>query len=736
MNKKGTGAKWIIAIVVIAMLLFFALIGFITDFLWFKELSYVSVFLTKLFTQLKMGIPSFIIIGVIAYFYMKMMKRSYFKKVESTDVPNEKLLNRAAIGISAAAGAVITFSVVTTLWWKFLQFTNSTDFNIKDPLFGNDISFYIFKLDFIKQLNETIIGAIVVFVIVTVVYYMILIATRKPQMFERQYEDPYGGYDDDSQSGSNPFGNSPFGDMFGKFEKAMGGGTNQTRKPKKQFDNENFKQLLSIASKQLIVLGIIFFLMLAVNFFLRQYELLYSSTGVLYGAGFTDVNVTLWVYRVLMVLSLVAAITFAMGISKRKFKMVLTVPVIMIILGLVGSGAAALVQNLIVAPDAISKESPYLERNIQYTQYAYGLDDVETTEFESANSLTIEDIENNLETINNIRINDYEPAEKFYNQTQAIRQYYTFSGVDVDRYVVDGEYTQVFLSAREIDETKISQEWLNMHLKYTHGYGITLSRVDKVTTSGQPDMLIDSIPPVSDIPEIEIDRPEIYFGELTNSYILVKTDEEEFDYPDGSSNVYTMYQGDAGIELNFINRLMFSIRESSLKLLVSTNVDDESRIVINRNIIDRVNEIMPYLSYDSDPYIVTVDGKLYWIIDAYTASDNYPYSKPFSDYSNANYIRNSVKVVIDAYNGTTNYYIVDETDPIAMTMKGIFPELFKTIDQMPEGIKAHLRYPNTLFKIQAEIYSRYHMEDVKVFYQGEDLWEISNEIYGITEQRM
>ena len=285
-------------------------------------------------------------------------------------------------------------------------------------------------------------------------------------------------------------------------------------------------------------------------------------------------------------------------------------------------------------------------------------------------------------------------------------------------------------------KTKISQEWLNKHLKYTHGYGVTLSRVDKVTSSGQPDMMIDSIPPVSQIAEIQIDRPEIYFGELTNNYILVKTNEEEFDYPDGSSNVYTTYEGDAGIELNFFNRLMFSIRERSLKLLVSTNIDSDSRIVINRNINERVKKIMPYLSYDEDPYIVTADGKLYWVIDAYTMSDNYPYSEPFSDMSNVNYIRNSVKVVIDAYNGTTNYYLVDDSDPIANTMKKIYPDLFRDFDEMPEAIQSHIRYPNTLFQIQANIYARYHMEDVNVFYQGEDLWDISNEIYGISEQPM
>ena len=344
--------------------------------------------------------------------------------------------------------------------------------------------------------------------------------------------------------------------------------------------------------------------------------------------------------------------------------------------------------------------------------------------------------ENATETISNIRINDYEPAKTFYNQTQSIKQYYSFNDVNVDRYNINGEYTQTFLSAREIDENSINDTWLNKHLKYTHGYGITLSRVDKITASGQPDMLIGGIPPVSDVDEIKITRPEIYYGELTNNYVLTNTSEEEFDYPDGNENKYTTYEGDAGIKLNPLNRFMFAVKERSLKLLVSGNVKSSSKILINRNIKERVKQIMPYLEYDKSPYMVTVDGKLYWIIDAYTYTNRYPYSEPFSDTSDTNYIRNSVKVVIDAYNGTTDYYIVDDTDPIAQNFKKIYPDLFKDIKDMPEGIKAHIRYPSTLLNIQAQVYQRYHMNDVKVFYQNEDLWQISSEIYGTEEQTM
>ncbi|NLT47030.1 MAG: UPF0182 family protein, partial [Clostridiales bacterium] len=484
-------------------------------------------------------------------------------------------------------------------------------------------------------------------------------------------------------------------------------------------------------------LSVIFFLMVGVNFWLKQYQLLYSGTGVLYGAGFTDINVTLWVYRALIALSLVAAVTFVIGFQKKKVKMMLSVPLIMIILSVAGSGAAIMVQNLIVSPDEINKESPYLQNNITYTQYAYDLQDISIREFAASNTLTKEDILNNMGTISNIRINDFEPAEKFYNQAQNLRTYYQFNDVDVDRYMINGEYTQTFLSAREIDEMKImNQPWLSKHLKYTHGYGITLSRVDKVTESGQPDMLIKDIPPVSAVDEIAIDRPEIYFGELTNNYIITNTDEMEFDYPSGDTNVYNTYEGDAGIHLNLLNRVMFAIREQSLKILVSNNIDSNSKILIHRNIKERVEKIAPFLSYDADPYIVTVDGKLYWMMDAYTYSSYYPYSEPFSPESSVNYIRNSVKVVVDAYNGDANFYLVDNDDPIANTLKKIYPKLFKDFEEMPEGLQKHIRYPNMLFTIQAGIYTKYHMNDVEVFYQSEDKWEISQEIYGIEPQSM
>ncbi len=754
MEKLEKKVSIIILIVVVAASLFLTLVGFISDFMWFKEMGYVSVFFTQLVTQLKVGIPTFIIVTGLVMFYLHHLRKSYFAKIASSEATDMKKLNRTTNWLAVAFGVVATVMSVTNLWFEILKFANSTDFDITDPLFSFDISFYLFKLEFLSQLNEILIGVIVGFVILTIVYYIILMTVRTPDVFK---EEPVQGAEtaEDSEErytgnanpfGGNPFGDNPFGgnnannakDPFSKIFESLTGKKVNARpiKPKKQFDDGNFRQLMNIASGKITILGFIFFIMLAINFFLRQFDLLHAHTGVVYGAGFTDVNITLWMYRILCGLAILSAIMFIVQMGRKKYKSLLTVPVIMILVGLVGTGAGMLIQNFVVSPDEINKESQYLERNIQYTQYAYQLDDVDIKAFAADNKLTASDINANVETINNIRINDFDPAQQFYNQTQSIRQYYTFHDVDVDRYMINGKYTQTFLTAREIDENKIDTSWLNRHLKYTHGYGATLSRVDKVTSSGQPDVLIGNIPPESEVKEIEITRPEIYFGELSNEYIVVNTDEKEFDYPDGQSNKYTMYEGKAGIKLNFFNRVLFSIKEGSLKLLVSSNIDSDSKIIIYRNVIDRVRKIMPHLSYEADPYMVAVDGKLYWMMDAYTTSSYYPYSEPIDgNTGSTNYIRNSVKVVVDAYNGDTNFYVVDEKDPIATTFQKIYPTLFKSFDEMPEGLKSHIRYPNYLFEIQASVYAKYHMEDVNVFYQREDMWDIASEIYGMEKKQ-
>ena len=702
----------IVIVIAVLALLFFLLSGFITDLIWFGEVGYTSVFLTEIFTKLKIGVPGFVIFAVLGYLVLATLKRSFLKKNEF-ELKNEDKgkIRKSMMAISAALGLFIAIFLVNNLWFDFLRFVNATDFGIEDPLFGNDVGFYMFKYDFLSGLADSAIAIVVAYLAATVLLYSILVGFAKPTeergTADESYEDP--------ESGRLAF----------RFDVNAGGNLKQ-----------KLKAILGVALNEVLTLGVLFFLFVSFRLYLEQFDVLYDSTGLFYGAGYVEVNVKLVVYRILMVLAIVAALMLIIAAKKKSVKWAVVVPAAMVIVSLVGTGVHSLVQNFVVEPDELSKERKYIERNIKYTRLAYDLDDVSIEDFVPESDLTKLDVLDNMETLSNIRINDFDPAKLFYNQTQSIRTYYSFNDVDVDRYYVNDEYTQVFLSAREINAEDTDDSWLIQHLKYTHGYGLTLSRVDRITSSGQPDMLIKSIPPVSQVPEIQITRPEIYYGEKTDDYVIVKTDEQEFDYPSGEQNVYCNYEGTGGIELNFIKRLLFSIREQSLKLLISNNVNKDSRIMIYRNIAQRIAKIAPFFIYDDDPYVVTVDGKIYWIADGYTSSTMYPYSEPYQRGDYTNYIRNSVKIVVDAYNGDVNFYICDEEDPIVQTLAKIYPKLFKDMSELPESLKAHLQYPNALFNIQAKVYERYHMTDVDVFYQNEDRWDISRELYGQTEAQM
>ncbi len=684
-----------ITIIPIAIAFFGTFLNFITDYLWFKEIGYTQVYLTKLFTQLKIAIPVFIVLTVFLYIYLRTIKKDYYKKVNVSNANlNEKRINQISLGASAVIALFVTFIFSSNLWFDILRFFNSTGFNKQDPIFANDVSFYIFKLPLISQIYSFLILFIILLIIMTVVFYLFLMSVRRPKL--REVTDEEEGYENVFQRG---------------------------------FDRENGMELLRIAIRQLMVLGFLFFIILGAGYYLKQYDLLFSTRGVAYGASYTDIHVTLWVYRVMIALSVLSAFLFVIGLRSKKFKLALTGPVLMIAVSIIGNVGAVVVQNLIVSPDEISKETPYLRYNIDHTKKAYGLYEILEKDFPVGMNLTNEDIDKNVQTIENIRINDYGPTTQFYNQRQGIRQYYTFYDVDIDRYMINGKYTQAFIGVREIDESQLTQTWINQHLKYTHGYGVAMSPVNAVTPVGQPELLIENLPPRSSIEEIEITRPEIYFGELTNNYSIINTKEAEFDYPSGDDNVETFYEGTAGIQLNGINRLLFSIRERSMKMLVASNLKKDSRIIIHRNIRERINKIAPFLRFDSDPYIVTSEGKLYWIIDAYTASANYPYAQPYME-NGINYIRNSVKVVVDAYNGDTTFYLIDKNDPVASTLGKIFPVLFTPISEMSDDLRAHIRYPQTLFNIQAEVYREYHVDNTTVFYQGEDRWDIANQIYG------
>ncbi|MBA7578363.1 hypothetical protein ES708_20225 [subsurface metagenome] len=441
-----------------------------------------------------------------------------------------------------------------------------------------------------------------------------------------------------------------------------------------------------------------------------------------------------------MVLALVCAALFFITARKENWKLpALGLAVLVGVSILLGGIYPTIIQSAVVLPNEGTKERPYILNNIEATRIAYGLDKIKEEKFPVKEEISFEDIEKNDETIRNIRLWDWRPIKQTLKQIQAIRLYYDFNSVDVDRYYFNGNYQQVMVSPRELDKDKIPEQartWVNEVLTYTHGYGVVVNPVNKISGEGLPVLLIKDIPPVSGV-NLTITRPEIYYGEITKGYVIVKTKAKEFDYPKGDENVYSTYAGNGGMPVSSLwRRILFSIKFSNMQILLTTNLTSESRIMINRNIQERVNKVVPFLGYDKDPYmVISKEGKLFWIQDAYTISSNYPYSTPVTG-GYFNYIRNSVKVVIDAYNGTMDFYIIDQKDPVVEVYNNIFPQLFKNFDQMPEDLKEHIRYPKDLFQVQAELYSTYHMMDPDVFYNKEDYWTIPNEIYAETEIKM
>jgi uncharacterized protein len=436
--------------------------------------------------------------------------------------------------------------------------------------------------------------------------------------------------------------------------------------------------------------------------------------------------------RVSMILCIIAAIVvFATAKQKSINLPVISIVAVVGVYLILGGLLPGIFQRVLVAPNELARERPYLANNIEMTRKAYGLDKISERDFPFKEEVSYEDVQNNPETIDNIRLWDWRPLEQTFNQIQSIRLYYEFFGIDVDRYHLNGNYQQVMVSARELDSNRLAQEaqtWVNERLTFTHGYGAVLSPVNMVTDDGLPYLSIKDIPPVSSV-DLNITRPEIYYGEKTEKYVIANTDNREFDYPLGDENVYTHYEGTGGVSISSLwRRLMFAIQFADVNILLTGSINADSRIMLHRNVVDRTREIAPFLVYDSDPYIViSEEGKLYWIQDAYTISKYFPYSKPYSPLFN--YIRNSVKVVVDAYNGDVDFYIVDPEDPIIQVYDKIFPDLFKSIDEMPGSLHSHIRYPEDLFRVQTEMYSDYHMQNPDVFYNKEDYWNIPKEIY-------
>ncbi|MDH5717374.1 MAG: UPF0182 family protein [Spirochaetia bacterium] len=688
MEKNLQRIVWAIAALFIIILpLSSGFVGFLADTYWFEAVGYQDVFWKILNSKILIWLFFFFIFGILLSINYKIAWQFSGKKtlerVGNIMIPGEKFIHFLAIALIAVF-SFLAASAALPKWQTVLEFLHGQKFNITDPIFNNDLSFYFFTLPFYESIKNWIFAFFILALIMGVIVYIITGAL--------------------------------------------------------QWMHGGWKNLFTNASKahiSVLLAGLTF--ILAFGYWLEKFDLLYSSSGVVYGAGYTDAHARVFSYWFMSIASLAAAAIIIISLFRRELVLLLTAPVIILAgLALVHWIYPAFQQKFMVEPNELEKETPYIKHNINFTRMAYGLDKVKTQKYSGTAELTKQDLNDNKLTINNIRLWDWRPLLSTYRQIQEIRLYYKFNDVDIDRYNINGEYRQVMMAARELSYDQVPEQaktWVNQRLKYTHGYGVVMSPVNEVTPEGMPKLFIKDIPPVSSI-NINVTRPEIYFGEKTNHYIFTNTTTEEFDYPIGGSNKFTKYEGKAGVELSSLfKKLVYSFHYKTIKILISEYFTDKSKILYRRNIYDRVQTIAPFLRYDRDPYLTIVDGRLFWILDAYTYGNRYPYAEPIRGYD-TNYIRNSVKVVIDAYNGTVDFYAIDENDPVLKTYQSIFPTLFKNKSKVPPGIKEHFRYPVDLFLIQSGIFSKYHMSDPGVFYNKEDLWRIPTEIYESKEQNV
>lgn len=676
-----------VLIVILAILL--SMNQFYINYLWFSEMGYTEIFFKELVTKTQIGIPLFLGLSLILFFYLKLLNRISEKYIGNAQKATKKQ-NIIAIGVSGVVAFLLTIFISDRLWYQILEYINQTQFNVMDPIFNQDLALYFFGLPLYQEVFSIFIDFFVAIVILTFLYTAFILYQGKKIEFNQ--EQDLGAIKDNTKG--------------------------------------IFKAYLEIASKQIgIFLGVLF-LILSLGSVLEAFQLLYSTSGIVVGAGAADIEVGLKVIILKVVLCLVLAVISVYAGFKKKYRLMGAGPVLLVVVVIAGGIIQMGYESLIVIPNQFTKEEKYINNNIQYTQKAYDLTDVETKEFSATETITATGVNDNFVTIQNIPINDLKPTQDMYNSLQGIRNYYKFYDVDVDRYLVNGVYTQVFLGTREMNNTLLPSEaktWVNLHLKYTHGFGVAVSPVNETNNVGQPDLIVKDIPPITDVPELAIEQPRIYFGENDYPYAVTNCTAAEFDYPQGDNNQEVVYTGTAGIKMSFINKLAFAIYNGAPELLLANEVTSDSNMIIHRNIIDRVKTIAPFLTYDNDPYMVISEGKLYWIVDAFTTSDRYPYSQPY-DAAGNNYIRNSVKVVVDAYNGDVTFYKVDD-EPVLETYSKIFPGFLKDFSEMPDGIKQHIRYSKALFDVQSDIYKTYHMSNPRVFYNKEDQWATANQVY-------
>ncbi|HXH20946.1 MAG TPA: UPF0182 family protein [Dehalococcoidia bacterium] len=656
--------------------------GLYVDWLWFEGAGYRSVYSKMLTTRLWLffgGAGLFLVyFGFNAYIAARSVLR--LRPAAFADFDAAALRRLYLLGLIAGSLflAIIFGTIASSEWMTVLQYLNRQSFGVEDPQFGRDVSFFVFTLPALDFAQDWLLGVAVMTTLVCAALYLsrfLLIGVRPEE-----------------------------------------------ERPSKAH----------LCFLLIVVVGLFIW-----RYWLSTFELSFSENGPVFGATYADVKARLpfiWVSAAMAVIT-IGALAFA--VFTRGVVVPMAAMGAWVVVAVIGTVVyPAFVQRFSVQPNELELERPYIQRNIEMTRSAFGLDAIEERQFPAAPEVTPQEIAQNPETIQNIRLLDVRPLLQTYAQIQTIRPLYEFRDVDIDRYTIDGQRRQVLIAARELSPGRLpptAQTWVNRRLQFTHGYGVVMSPVNEVVQEGLPELFMRDIPVVGKLP---LTRPEIYYGEEPDHYVIVKTRAKEFDYPIGEGSAESVFEGEGGVQLSSLfRRLIFAWEFGDVNIAISDSLTDESRLLWRRNIKQRVQTLAPFLRLDKDPYIVVADGRLYWIQDAYTATSRYPYSTPVANLpaenqlNGANYVRNSVKVVIDAYDGTTTFYIADETDAMIQTYAKTFPRLFTSLDRMPASLRAHLRYPEDLFLAQVNVYRTYHIKEANALYNREDIWSVPNEVF-------
>jgi uncharacterized membrane protein (UPF0182 family) len=670
-----------IAVLLVAFAAIPAFATFVTDWYWFRQLGFGAVFTTRLWTELGLGLGFGAFALVVLYVNLRVAQRGVVPdpvilRIGNTNQPADVygMLRRLSAPLALILALPFGFSAVNG-WLTVRAFLARTPFGVPDPVFGHDVGYYVFTLPAVSGLLDWVTGLLVVSLLFVAGLYLV---RRDFVMIGRRLH------------------------------------------------------IEPDARRHLGTLIALLFVIVAVHrWFVDLPSLVYSHRGPLVGASYTDLAVSAPALRIAAVVTLLGGALVLWGARGRAFLRNLVIAIVMVFgVGILGSLAASALQQFVVAPNELVRETPQLEYHIAATRQAWGLNHVTVRDLSGEKELTAADIQANQGTIRNVRLWDRDLLLQTFGQLQAIRTYYDFATVDDDRYWIDGVYRQVLLSARELNPAALpARSFINERLTYTHGMGLAMTPVNEMTQEGLPVLFIEDLPPLSHV-SLKVTRPGIYYGQVTNDYVFVDTHQREFDYPAGDENAFTTYEGTGGVPVHSLwRKLLFSIRFGSSKILMSDDITAASRVLYHRAIGDRVRTALPFLTWDSDPCLfITSDGHLQWMYDAYTKSNGYPYSQPVGD--GTNYLRNSVKAVVDAYDGTVTAYVADPSDPLIQTYAKIFPGVFHPMSEMPADARAHLRYPDDLFRAQTVLYTLYHMEQPDIFYHREDQWQIPSAVTG------